>query len=219
MGTGALHVSCGAVYRNDTLVQEISSESTRTLHDTGAQSGTSTVYVVAGEHPDVGDVISSDDFKINYTVLKGTVAGSAITLTWDTIVSNVATEYAVERKVGSGQLVELASALTTSPYIDTSPVSGEQLRYRVKVTIAADVDYSGEAAITIAAVPDAPAKPTVALTQSGMQINWVEAANGGSPITGYRLTKSVKPVDGAWTSSAIDLAGKNGRSCMKTWLS
>ncbi len=85
----------------------------------------------------------------------------------------------------------------TVPATDTSVTTASGLSpgrpYRCKVAAENSVGegrYSEwSTQVSTAFLPDAPAAPEVALSSSGdIEVSWIPPSDGGSPITGYRIT-------------------------------
>lgn len=68
-------------------------------------------------------------------------------------------------------------------------VLGETYSFRLKSRSAFDfsVDYSNEASVLAADIPDQPVAPTTTVVGSDILIDWVAPSANGSPITQYSI--------------------------------
>jgi subtilisin family serine protease len=135
-------------------------------------------------------------------VLSGTAGDSAADLSWTSTApgDSPITGYRVYRGSVSGGETLLAEVPISLAYHDAGLTNGTTYYYAVSaVSAIGEGPRSNEIAVTPApppTVPDAPTLTGAAGTGSAM-LCWSVPANGGSPITGYRLQRTG---DGSLTS-------------------
>lgn len=125
----------------------------------------------------------------------GTVSGSNMSVSW-TVVSGLT--YNIYRN-GTAAGNQIATGKTSSPYSDTGVSAGSSYVYYVEAVNTSGVAMSaGSTSTTMPTVPGAPtigtatyksiSIPTAKVTAT---VNWTApSSNGGSAITGYKITSS-----------------------------
>jgi len=135
------------------------------------------------------------------------VSGTQVDLSWSTPADNGSpiTGYKIKSKVnGVVSTIETSFGdASTSSYSDTSLSAGDVVTYRIAVINA---DGQGPfsnipAPVTLVTVPDAVTDLTLTVI-SGTQVDlqWSEPFDGGSPILGYKIVRSLNGVKAPLTT-------------------
>lgn len=130
-------------------------------------------------------------------VLTATTGSGGVGLSW-TVPNDggsAITSYQISRATASGA----ESLLTTLPatatsYTDSGVTGGTTYYYRVAAVNAIGVgDLSNEAAATPATTPAAPAATAADAGNGSVALSWAAPADGGSPVTGYQISRGLTP--------------------------
>ena len=85
--------------------------------------------------------------------------------------------------------VVLEASLTTLTYTATSLTQGATYKFKVKArNIYGDSVYSETVTVLAAQVPAQPVTPVTTWIPDIVVVTWVAPDDGGSPITGYKVT-------------------------------
>lgn len=82
----------------------------------------------------------------------------------------------------------MIAATTNNVFTVLSLTSGETYKFMVQSrNDYGTSDYSEMISLLCAFVPDAPPQPTSGIVDDYVTITWLDPADNGSPITGYKL--------------------------------
>jgi len=106
--------------------------------------------------------------------------------------SSVVSGYRIYRGTTSGSETLLATVGNVLSYTDAAVVNGGQYVYQVSaVNGFGEGARSGEAAAQRGTAPSAPRTPTATASGKGITVGWSPPiANGGSPLTAYRIHRA-----------------------------
>lgn len=116
------------------------------------------------------------------------VAQPNISLSWTDTASNE-TAFVIERKIGAGSYVTLATtSANTTVYTDTAVAAETAYSYRVRALSADGVStYSNEASATTGTIPASPAGFVAVASPTAVSLSWVD----GTTETGYALSRRI----------------------------
>lgn len=137
---------------------------------------------------DTGTPNPSPTIPANSANVTATVAGKNITIAWT--AASGATNYKVDRKMGTGAYSEITTVSETT-YIDSNLVDGTYT-YRIRSSNSAGVSNGTESlGVTISTTPvSAPSNPssiTATLGAGGIMVNWAAV----SDATSYTIERQV----------------------------
>lgn len=96
--------------------------------------------------------------------------------------------YRIYRGTTSGGETLLTTVGRVSSFDDTGAVNGTRYFYRVSaVNAVGEGALSNEVSATPATVPGAPSLSAASARPKGVSLSWTTPADGGSPISGYRI--------------------------------
>lgn len=132
------------------------------------------------------------------TGLTATSGNAQVSLSWTAPSSNGGSAiigYNVYRGTTAGgeasTPIVTVSGSTTS-YTNTGLTNSQTYYYTVKAVNSVGISAtSNEASATPATVPGVPTLTASAISSSQINLSWTTPANGGSPITGYRIDRAV----------------------------
>ena len=148
---------------------------------------------------------SMDDSSVaipdQVTGLTATASNNTISLSWDTSDGNDTTGYVIQRSVVSDVWYTISDLYNTSSYLDTHLRGVTEYSYRIAaISNAGTGMYSDTAsATTDATIPDIIRHLSVYGSNEPFTliVSWSAPFDGGDPITGYNLLRSVD--GGSWT--------------------
>jgi fibronectin type 3 domain-containing protein len=180
--------------------------------DLGVVNGQTYYYQVTAVNS-VGESVRSGERSATPATLAATIPGAptldsatpgnrVVTLAWSAPAPNgssAITGYRVYRRSASGSATLLTSLGNVTSYADTTVSNGVTYYYSVSaVNAGGEGAPSAERGALPAAVPSAPGGFSVtASASSGIVLVWKAGANGGSPVTGYRIYRGT--VNGSLT--------------------
>ena len=146
-----------------------------------------------------------------------TPGNAQVALSWSAPDDDGGGAISAYRVFRNGSLVHTTPTGSSRTFTDTGRANGTAYQYTVAaVNASGPGTLSTPVTATPAAVPGAPAAPTVTAGDGEVQIAWsAPASNGGSALTGYRLYRDGTPVDvalGATTTAHLDEAVVNGQT-------
>ena len=171
--------------------------------DSTAVNGTTYYYKVTASNSVGEGGLSNERFATPVAVAtvpgapsldSATAADGSVALSWSAPASNggaTITGYRVYRSTLSGAETLLASPGNVTSYTDNAVVNGTTYYYKVSALNAVgESTLSGEQSATPATTPGAP-NLVSAVTGNSVTLGWnAPAANGGSPVSGYRIYRS-----------------------------
>ncbi len=138
------------------------------------------------------------------TGLTLTAGDAALTVDWDAPADNGSpiTGYELQYRSGEGAWAEITEGIgTNTSHAITGLTNGAAYDVQARAVNAVGAgDWSESAAATPAAVPDAPAAPTLYAGTGRIIVRWTTPDDGGSPITEYEL--QYRAGSGAWMKIA-----------------
>ncbi len=181
---------------------------------TEAQS-TANYATIAVQDTGRGLFASRDVIPVNppsAPALTGTTTGTTSSLAW-TVADNggaPVTSYTVSRAAGSGAYTPVATT-TVPSFTDPGLTPGTTYRYVVTATNSAGASASSNPVSLIpTTVPSAPAL-SAAGGNSQVTLSWAAPADGGTPITGYQISRGgVALATVGVTTSYVDTTGTPG---------
>jgi fibronectin type 3 domain-containing protein len=173
---------------------------TNGYNDTAASNGTTYYYQVSAVNF-VGEGARSSESSATpaapLTVpgtpsFSATAGDSQVGLSWTTPADggSAITGYRLYRGTVSGSLSLYQSLPVTNSYTDTAVTNGTTYYYQVSaVNAIGEGTRSSQRSATPAAPATAPGVPALTATAGNAQValSWTTPANGGSPITGYKV--------------------------------
>lgn len=144
------------------------------------------------------------------------VSDEQINVTWNTPPSGGSpiTGYRIERRVGAGAWSILVSNTgnTSTIYYDGGLMAGTTYYYRVSAINAVGVGAaSNTASATTATAATVPSAPTgiiaTVISYNSIEVSWITPANGGSPITGYKIDRRIG--SGSWSTLVENTASES----------
>ncbi|MBM3677176.1 MAG: hypothetical protein FJW96_04735 [Actinobacteria bacterium] len=196
---------------------------------TGLANGTPYTFTVAATNA-AGAGATSDPVALTPTAgatvpdpptrVSGTAGNEQVTVSWAAPASNDGSpisSYRVSRyDANGGFLASVATGSATTSYTMTGLANGIAYRFSVAATngVGTGADSILSATVTPAAAPSAPSDVTGVAGDGQVTLSWTApVSNGGSAITGYRIT----PFVGAVAQTAV-LTGSPSTSHVVTGL-
>lgn len=166
------------------------------------------VNIVSTSRPSGGGGSGSPTVPAKVAGLTATPGDGEVTLAWAAPYNGGAaiTDYIVQVDDGGGFSAIADGVSTATGHVVTGLSNGTVYGFRVR---ALNAEGTGplsdpvEATPFVADVPDRVDTPEIVLAPDAVHLSWEEPFDGGSPITGYRIGRSV---DGGanWTNIVVD---------------
>jgi subtilisin family serine protease len=141
--------------------------------------------------------------RLDYTgpgapTLTATSGAMSVQLSWTVPADGGSpiTNYKVYRGTSSGAEAYLTTVSgSTTSYIDSSFTCGGTYFYQVSAVTVVDETRSAEQQASPNVTPTAPCAPPLTATAAShvVHLSWVPSANGGSPITNYKIYRGASP--------------------------
>ena len=189
----------GTASGGETLLASLGVVTTYT--DSTATGGTTYFYRVTavntiGEGPASNERSARPPTVASAPTLDAATAGKdSVALAWSAPGSNGGspiTGYRIYRGTSSGSGSPLVTLGLVTSYTDASVADGRTYYFRVvAINAVGESAFSNERS---AFVPVAPGAPTIDATfpaNSSIAVHWLTPSDGGSPITGYKVYRSV----------------------------
>jgi hypothetical protein len=131
------------------------------------------------------------------TGVSGTAQNAAVALTWSAPASNGGapiTGYRVTPYIGATAQPAVLTGSSATSYTVTGLTNGTAYTFKVAAINSAGTgsDSTASAAVTPLALPGAPTAVVGTAGNGQVALSWTApSSNGGSPITGYRVTPSI----------------------------
>ncbi|MHA2098166.1 MAG: fibronectin type III domain-containing protein [Candidatus Kariarchaeaceae archaeon] len=189
------------IYRDGVfLIQTVNANYT----DNTVLNGVSYLYVVSAENSE-GESGNSTSVSVTPRAVPTVPTNFVVTLynvnnayiTWNEPINDggsVVSLYRLYRSIDDGEFTSLAN-ISSLEYNDTNLFLGNQYRYKVAaVNLEGMGIFTQEISLTPKTLPDAPTLKLIDVGDSFIAVGWDAKADGGSPITEYRLYRSTSPL-------------------------
>lgn len=189
----------------------------RSYSDAGVTNGVTYLYKVTAEN-DVGEGGRSNVASATPEApptppgppvnLQATAGDANVQLDWSAPTDNGGspiTNYRIRRGTVSGQLALLAEVPDVRSYLDSSVTNGNTYYYNVTaVNSAGEGPPSNEVSATPMSGDTAPDPPPNLVAIAGdarVSLSWQRPADGGSPITNYKIYRGTSPGGESWLAT------------------